>query len=346
MQNSILVLIFALLFSTINLFSQDIHWAHIHASPTYLNPAMTGVIDNGDVRFIANARSQWNDFTKGYKTTAASTDVKLVQAGKSAFIGAGLNVFADQAGDLDFTTLRAGISLSAVKALDRHSKNLVSVGFQSDYISQSIDFSKMIGFDEEPLMGQGTPNKIQNYDLSLGIGWYYQFTWHSSFYLGASFSHINRPDVSFRSRAENGNEPAVLFDRKYIVHGGANLRLAKYVSILPSAMIAIQGPHREFNVGSYLKFKKDPSFKVTDRFFYIGAWLRPVMDGPTPGLDAFIFSLRMDKGSTAYTFSYDFNTSKLARASLLRGGPEISVIHTLSTNGPVKKNHRVKCPAF
>ncbi len=346
MQNSIFTLIFALLFSTINLLAQDIHWAHIHASPTYLNPAMTGVIANGDVRFIANARSQWNDFTNGYKTTAASADLKLVQAGKSAFIGAGINTFADQAGDLDFTTLKAGLSFSAVKALDRNSKNLVSVGFQSDYIAQTIDFSKMVGFEEEPLVGQGTPNKIQNYDLSVGIGWYYAFTWHSSFYMGASLSHINRPDISFRSRALDSNEPSVLYDRKYVVHGGANLRLAKYVSILPSAMIAIQGPHREVNFGSYLKFKKDPSFKVTDRFFYIGAWLRPIWEGSSPGLDAFVFSLRMDKGSTAYTFSYDFNTSKLARASYLRGGPEISIIHTFSTDGPVKKNHKVKCPAF
>ncbi len=345
MQNSIFTLIFALLIS-IPSFSQDIHWAHIHASPTYLNPAMTGVIGNGDVRFIANARSQWNDFTNGYKTTAASADLKLVKAGKSAFIGSGLNLFADQAGDLDFTTLRAGLAFSGVKALDRHSKNLVSVGFQTDYIAQSIDYSKMVGFESEPLLNQGTPNKIQNYDLSVGVGWYYAFTWHSSFYVGASLSHINRPNVSFRSRATESNEPEELYDRKYILHGGANLRLAKYVSIIPSAMVAIQGPHREVNFGSFLKFKKDPKFKVTDRFFYIGMWVRPIWEGDLPGMDAVIFSLRMDKGNTAYTFSYDINTSKLARATYLRGGPEISIIHVLDANGPVKKSHRVKCPAF
>ena len=37
---------------------QDIHFSHIHASPMFLNPAMTGLI-NHDFRFISNIKSQW-----------------------------------------------------------------------------------------------------------------------------------------------------------------------------------------------------------------------------------------------------------------------------------------------
>ncbi len=174
----------------ISMSAQDIHWAHIHASPTYLNPAMTGVIAKGDIRFIANARSQWNSFTKGYKTVMASSDMKLAPAGESGFIGGGINLFADQAGDLDFTTTKAGLAFSVVKALDRKGENLVSLGFQGDWFRQSIDYSKMFGFEEETIAFDGTPNNTGYFDMSVGAAWYYQFQWHSSFYVGASYSHI------------------------------------------------------------------------------------------------------------------------------------------------------------
>jgi hypothetical protein len=47
------------------------HFSHIHASPMFLNPGMTGLI-NSDFRFISNTKSQWQFFDKGYQTTLAS----------------------------------------------------------------------------------------------------------------------------------------------------------------------------------------------------------------------------------------------------------------------------------
>ena len=348
MNTSLPKLTLAVLLSlTINLLhAQDIHWAHIHVSPTYLNPAMTGVISNGDLRLIANARSQWNSFTKGYKTVMASADAKIAPAGESGFIGAGINLFADQAGDLDFTTAKAGASFSVVKALDRNGENLVSLGFQVDLLSQSMDYTKMFGFEEETIAFDGTPNNIGYFDLSVGAAWYYQFQWHSSFYVGASYSHITQPDVSFRSKAANNTSDPIPYFRKFLIHGGADLRLGKYVSIVPSGMFVDQGPHQEINGGTFIKFKKDASFSKAKRHFYIGAWLRWYMESDVAGVDAAIFSFRFDHEDTSFTFSYDANISSLRRASHSMGGAEIFIIHVLDFNGALVKGTKVKCPAF
>ena len=62
--------------------AQDVHLSHIHASPTFLNPAMVGLM-NEDLRLIGNYRSQWQTFNAGYRTMIASADMK-------AFRGFGL----------------------------------------------------------------------------------------------------------------------------------------------------------------------------------------------------------------------------------------------------------------
>ena len=84
-----------------SLSAQDIHLSHIHASPTILNPSLAGLF-NGDIRSITNYRSQWESFTNGYRTMVTSADMKVARMGVYDFLGAGLQVYSDKAGDLDF----------------------------------------------------------------------------------------------------------------------------------------------------------------------------------------------------------------------------------------------------
>lgn len=331
---------------TQSLNAQDIHFSHIHASPTFLNPAMVGLIDGGDIRLIANARSQWNTFTNGYKTIMGSADLKLFEAGKGSLIGGGLQLYADQAGDLDFTTMMAGLTFSGIKALDRKGTNLVSVGFHGSYINNRMDYSKMIGFQQETFEFDGVPDNIGYFDFTAGIGWFYAFDWHSSFHIGLSMAHINKPDVSFLSKSSTLDEDIIPLFRKFTVHGGANLRLAEYVTILPSFIYVDQGPHKEITLGTFTKYKRDKSFVKSNTSFYLGAWLRWYAEKDLMGADALVASARMDVNKTYITFSYDFNFSKLNRASRGMGGAEISIIQIISTNGPLGKNSKVTCPAF
>ena len=128
--------------SSVHLFSQDVHLSHIHASPTFLNPAMTGMINDGVARVIVNSKSQWNTVTNAYKTAIASADMK-VYGNKGTVIGVGLNLSADQAGDLDFTTVKTGLAVSVLKALDYRSENVISIGGEANFVNTRFDISSM-----------------------------------------------------------------------------------------------------------------------------------------------------------------------------------------------------------
>ena len=155
---------------SITAFSQDVHLSHIHASPTFLNPAMNGLIHNGAARVILNSKSQWNTVTNGFKTAIASADMK-VYGKKGNVIGLGLSVLADQAGDLDFTTVEAGLALSVLRSLDYKDRNVISVGAEINHVSNRFDPTKLVGFEAEPLLALGVPNKTRYFTYSVGLGW-------------------------------------------------------------------------------------------------------------------------------------------------------------------------------
>jgi len=162
-------------------FSQDVHFSHIHASPTFLNPAMTGMINNGMGRVIVNSKSQWNTVTNGYKTAAASADMK-VYGNRGNVVGMGINLLADQAGDLDFTTVKAGLALSVLRSLDYRDRNVISLGAEVNHVSSRFDVSKMVGFEEEPLIALGISNKTSYFTYSIGLAWVHNFDKNRSFY--------------------------------------------------------------------------------------------------------------------------------------------------------------------
>src|SRR5262245_34526848 len=80
--------------------AQDIHFSQFGNSPANLNPALTGVFA-GDLRFIANYRSQWKSVPVDYRTLSAAFDSKLFHKafGKSSYLGYGLVFNNDVAGD-------------------------------------------------------------------------------------------------------------------------------------------------------------------------------------------------------------------------------------------------------
>ncbi len=330
--------------------AQDIHLSHIHASPTYLNPGMNGMFNDGFLRLIANSRSQWDAVTNGYQTAMISADYKAMDNGNSV-VSAGIQLYHDVAGDLDFTTQQVGLSLSVIKVLDRKQRNLVSAGFQASHVSNRVDFNKAYTFDADPLVyDYGVTNKIGYFDFSFGGTYFHKLRTYGNFHLGLSLAHINMPDVSFSSRLEDqpGTYQVDLktLYRKFIFHGGADLRLSRYMSVLPSFIFMDQGPHQEISLGSFLKVCKDPSFKKSPYAFYIGAWFRWYAEHDIVGTDALIVSLRTDIKRTKIAFSFDLNLSTLSVASKGLGGPELSIIQVIHSDKRRFRRGKVKCPAM
>lgn len=333
-------------------FAQDIHFAHIHASPTILNPAMTGMINNGNLRLIANARAQWQSVTNAYKTMAASADGKLISFAGNNFLGAGFQFTGDKAGDLGLSKLSGGIGLSGLKSLDGRGNHYLAVGVRASLFHYSVDYDKMIGFDSEPLVEAGAPNNFNFYDLSAGIAWYYNYNKTSTVYLGTALFHINNPNTSFFNRIDDvelitgdnyGHEELY---RKLVIHGGGTMKLSQGLTILPSFIFMDQGPHQELNMGSFVKFLRDRSMTDSESAFYVGMWARYYVEKDIIGTDAIVAAVRVDLNNTYMTFSFDFNLSSLTVASYGAGGPELSIIQILNVPKDRTTSSKVRCPAF
>jgi type IX secretion system PorP/SprF family membrane protein len=319
-------------------FSQDVHFSHLHSTPTFLNPGMTGLF-NGNLRFVGNYKSQWNGFTNGYSTMAAAADMKLLETRGGSILGGGMSLYSDKAGDLDFSTSSATLNISFLQMLGRQGKSWIGVGFQNSMTQSRLDFNKIKTFEEEPLVMTGTR---AYWHLGLGLAWTYEFGKKSSFHLGASLFHINAPNVSF---TENRQYQEVFLEKKYVLHGGADIKLSKYFGIRPNFVFMDQGPHKEITLGTMIKYSRNTGLSRNDRNMavYIGGWMRWYAELDLAGTDAFIAAMRVDWKNNSFTLSYDLNVSTLTPASYTNGGIELSVMKLLSWQKKAK-NFKLKCP--
>ena len=319
-------------------FAQDIHFSHLHSTPTLLNPGMTGLF-NGNLRFVGNYKGQWNGFTNGYSTMAAAADMKLLETRGGSILGGGMSLYSDKAGDLDFSTSSASINISFLQMLGRNGRSWIGVGFQNSITQSRLDFNKIETFEEEPLVFTGTK---PYWHLGVGLAWTYEFGKKNSFHLGASLFHINAPNISFTTNRQYNEVP---LEKKVVLHGGADITLSKYFGIRPNFVIMDQGPHKEITLGAMVKYGRNSGLSRNDRnvAVYLGGWMRWYAELDLAGTDAFIAAMRIDWKNNSFTLSYDLNLSTLTVASYANGGVELSVMKLLSWQKKAK-NYRLKCP--
>lgn len=325
--------------------AQDIHLSHIHASPTYINPAMTGLF-NGDMRLIANYRSQWETFTNGFQTFLGSADMKLNQGfGLQDDIGAGIQISSDKAGDLDFSTVSANFTFSYLKALNGIGDHFISFGLSNGIVQNRLDLTNLRVFDDDPYLNSSEfASQRTYYDLSAGLAWFVPLHRQDFLYVGGSIFHLNRALVSFQ-RDDRPPQPGSNLIPRYILHGGASLRVSNVAELKPSFLFFDQNPHRQFNVGTFLKITRETrSYLRPEYAFYAGFWYRWSIRNGEFNRDALIASLRYDFRNTVFSFSFDLNVSPLRKASNGFGGPELSIMHFIDFIRPERKRTKVKCP--
>lgn len=325
--------------------AQDIHLSHIHASPTYINPAMTGLF-NGDMRLIANYRSQWEAFTNGFQTFLGSADMKLNQGfGLQDDIGAGIQISSDKAGDLDFSTVSANFTFSYLKALNGIGDHFISFGLSNGIVQNRLDLTNLRIFDDDPYLNSSEfASQRTYYDLSAGLAWFVPLHRQDFLYVGGSIFHLNRALVSFH-RDDRPPQPGSNLIPRYILHGGASLRVSNVAELKPSFLFFDQNPHRQFNVGTFLKITRETrSYLRPEYAFYAGFWYRWSIRNGEFNRDALIASLRYDFRNTVFSFSFDLNVSPLRKASNGFGGPELSIMHFIDFIRPERKRIKVKCP--
>ncbi len=330
---------------SVGLNGQDIHFSSIHASPTFLNPAMTGLI-NGQIRTIAIARSQWQIQDEGYQTLLASADTRLNTGftGRDDF-GLGVQFSVDQAGDLKLRTTESSLSFSYLRSLNRRGDHILAVGARYGYVQQRIDLSELRVFQQDPLLhGADFAPNFGYFDLSLGVGWFKPLNRWNTIYLGGSIAHLNRQQLRFRAE-DQVFYPGDHQYRKYVVHGGGIFRINPVFSVLPSFLWASQGPHNEFSIGGFTKITKEAHSRFSyDLVMYVGFWVKSVAPAFSFQRDALIPSFRIDYRNIQAALSLDLTISKFGRATYGVGGPELSIIYLMPAG--TRRNTRVQCPAL
>jgi hypothetical protein len=107
----------------------------------------------------------------------------------------------------------------------------------------------------------------------------------------------------------------------------------KKVTMVPSLLIMVQGPNRELNLGTMVRYKFEIGSRYTGyykaSYGYLGAYYRYG--------DAIILYARINyKSQFNLGISYDINVSKLVAASHARGGFEISLLYTIPEKAMIK----------
>ena len=325
-----------IIFFFIGMNAQDIHFSQFYNAPTYINPALTGVFE-GNLRSIANYRNQWKTVTSNpYETMAFYVDgTPFADQIDNGFLGVGVGVYNDRAGDGQLGTTQMNLTLS----YSQHLSDNQSLGFglQAGYGQRSINYTNLTwdnqwtGTTYDPSLGSGEPNPGDNFsyvDVSSGLLWYFYPNEVFNLKLGASMYHINQPNQSFYN---SGSDKLL---QRMVVHAGVDYAVMKdKFYVLPRAVFMKQGPSSELLMGafaSYIMATNDMMPTING-----GLWYR---NG-----DAIILAVEFWYANFRLGLSYDINVSGLSVASQSQGGPEVSLTSIFPLPSKVKYK-KIPCP--
>ncbi len=314
-------------------FAQDFHLSQIDKTIAMINPSLTGNYE-GFEKLSFQHRNQWvgsgTQFTTSYGM-AEFTFGKNKQITKS-FLGLGLFYTNDVGGDSKLSLKSSGVNLSGNLPINK--KNWISAGIQSSIVNRSADFSNLLFYSQwngtqlDPSINSGESNIYPAYlyfDAGAGICYNYRDKSNNTiggkmldFQIGASFSHLNRANISFSSFSN---------DNLYIkscFHTNFKFAINDRSVIEISVAQFLQGPHRETNAGVFYKAVLRESSRYTNlnstKYFTIGSYSRFTgVLTPYCGIDFGPFKLGV---------SYDVEFGKISRA--YRQSAEVSLSYHIT----------------
>jgi type IX secretion system PorP/SprF family membrane protein len=338
--NLLLPLLFFLLLSNIKTGAQqDINFSQFYELPLLRNPALAGIF-NGNVRFTAAYRNQWETVTVPYRTMALGSEIKFFKAlAPGDFITAGFQFTNDVAGDSKLKRTQFFPVFNYHKVLNEENNTMIALAFMGGYVSESFDPGKL-KFDDQFVNGSYSASNPTsqtfsstgfNYiDASTGISFSSLIKNNARFYIGAGLYHFNNPSLSFM----NDNE--IKLNKKWVFNTGVSAYTNTYDRIVIYADYFIQGGDRLAQGG----------FLYTHNFDHTGDNARLSLSGGAVYRlkDAIIPVVKINTDKLSIGVSYDVNTSKLKTASYYRGGFELTLSYMGLWNGKNSEARKVECP--
>ena len=293
---------------SVSLYSQDLVYSQFLNAPLVLNPAMTGNI-NGNHRASLIHRNQWSNALgqDSYKSTSLAFDTRL-KGKDSDYFGVGVLGTIERAGALDFSVNKFAIVGSYSKTLFQNEKvcHSFQAGIDLAIVNRSIDTLNARwpsqhdgsgGFDPTLPGGIVENTSFLHGDIGLGLMWSSNFSNGASFNIGASFNHINEPNVSFL-----GNEANL--QSRTTIHGSFNYPASSLLTIGPSFMFQKQSNHEDAYYGLLSSWSLSND---SQSFLELGFWINDDIGTTTISDNYVIYG------------AYNFNRIKLGYSYIIEG---------------------------
>lgn len=305
---------------SVQLFAQDYLFSNYSYAGYYINPALPSLLEE-DLRVQSKFRGQWETFANAYKTVTANVDFNPLNidnrfCGKKLVISP--QIIQDVAGSLKMSTTSLNLNLAYSQFLDRYYKSQLMMGLQSGYTFRSIDLSKAQTGSE--FFNSGETVQItdpylmpkSNYiNLAVGLGMVFYPKKDFNYSLGASAYNLLGQNISF---FENGHTRE---NRRYVGYFNTNYRFNDINSLNAYLIFQMQGPFKSYTAGGTwgLNFGKKKHGEWVNELFFGGGirWNDAVIAAFGYGNEKFTFA-----------FNYDFNYSRLIKASRSVGAFELS----------------------
>lgn len=309
-------------------YAQDIHFTLFDYAPLAINPANVGAYE-GTARVGGIYRSQERG---GYTTPLIYVDSPLLSVGKKKlhWIGAGLNLYQDQAGIAELNTRSIALAAAYHHALDLTYRNVVSLGANIGFLRRSATLSgDNILLEDEIIGGGNSPdrnnynNQVNYQNVGLGLGWKSKLSDKSSLNAGVGVRYLTQPDYNL------GNSPAQLDPRIQAFAQYRHLISSKFM-LTPMVYHTTLSKSHQTQVqllGSYLA----PKRQTID--FGVGYRIE----------DAILFRLGYHIGDFTIGLGYDLTVSDLKEYNKPNAF-ELALGYTIKRTKTVEVDPVIVCP--
>ncbi len=335
----------------VSLQAQEIHNSLFYMNPLHMNPAFSGAFE-GTYRIGGVYRDQARAAigSSAYSTPTVFVDVPIIMLGKRSWLGGGLFVFQDNAGDGNLKTTGGQISVALHLAMDKKSKNILSIGAQWGRMGRSFEdlfrwgdeiaLSQSGAFNtqtEDVVAGTAKPPGNQGgqgnngpsfTDINAGILLKSKVNKNTDFNIGVSGRHVTTPgrDYNFGSSPEDLN-------LRITAHAQLNNKINDKWSMTPEVYFSNLSPQTQIQLHGWAGYMLNEEKKIKLNF---GLGYRVEDSGQV--------LLGIDYGDIKAALAYDLTLSQLSDVNSSQGGFEIAVYYI----GKIYKKPDVKpailCP--
>jgi type IX secretion system PorP/SprF family membrane protein len=313
------------------LYAQDSHFSQFFHTALATNPALTGIFE-GDARYAAVYRQQWDNNFANYTTFYGGFDQKIRRANqKNNLLAWGANFQYDMAGDAKLSTTQLATNFSFTRRLDE--RLFITLAAQTSVAQYAFNTDALI-FDNQinnkSLERQGDSKERFAttarfvLDGATGINWHYiGADGRTQFDLGGSVFHLFAPKISFRT-TQNSTETLPI---RYNFYLNNTFSVGERTDWSLMGRYAAQGALSEKTIGTAIRYhltlgKGNPqSIHIGTLYNIQRAWI-PYME--------------LQMGTWLFSLSYDVPIGDLKGIVRATSTPEIGVIYRIAKVQPVE----------